>query len=197
MRPGDLAEGGSDEEGRDSGTREALHAGLVAGPRTRRFASASTGNVRRERVVSDGAVSSTRSTAAPGAAVRSAAVSREIVELVRPTARRRSAVTCPWHERDARSLAALRLQRAGDRSSARADEAHPDVAWLQAERRRSTGRHLFSAGDRADPTESSAFSRKGAEQRRTSAGREPPRGHRRRHARRLRPGPRDPARVAT
>jgi glyoxylase-like metal-dependent hydrolase (beta-lactamase superfamily II) len=69
------------------------------------------------------------------------AAPKEIVELA---ADREPAIvlTCPWHERDARSLV--------ERLSARVfvpppDEGSPDVAWLLA---RDTGEgHLFSAGD--------------------------------------------------
>jgi glyoxylase-like metal-dependent hydrolase (beta-lactamase superfamily II) len=70
------------------------------------------------------------------------AVPREIVELA---ADRQPAIvlTCPWHERDTRSLA--------ERLSAPVfvpppDEGSPDVAWLLAGD--AVERHLFSAGDR-------------------------------------------------
>ena len=70
------------------------------------------------------------------------AVPGEIVELA---ANRRAAIvlTCPWHERDARSLAArLRVPVFVPPP----DEGSPDVAWLNAED--SVEGHLFSAGDR-------------------------------------------------
>jgi glyoxylase-like metal-dependent hydrolase (beta-lactamase superfamily II) len=70
------------------------------------------------------------------------AAPREIVELAtdRDTA---IVLTCPWHERDARSL----VERLGAPVFVPPpDEGSPDVAWLQ------TGDtaegHLFSAGDR-------------------------------------------------
>src|SRR5262245_2628008 len=70
------------------------------------------------------------------------AVPREIVELA---ADRRPAIvlTCPWHERDARSLVA---RLGAPVFVAPPDEGSPDVAWLQAED--AVEGHLFTAGDR-------------------------------------------------
>ena len=70
------------------------------------------------------------------------AVPTEIVELA---ASRRPAIvlTCPWHERDAPSLA----EQLGARVFVPPpDEGSPDVAWLQGED--AVEWHLFSAGDR-------------------------------------------------
>jgi len=69
------------------------------------------------------------------------AVPREIVELA---ANRQAAIvlTCPWHERDARSLAA---QLSAPVFVPPPDEGTPDVAWLHEDRAEG---HLFSAGDR-------------------------------------------------
>ena len=66
---------------------------------------------------------------------------REIVELA---ADRQSAIvlTCPWHERDTRSLA----ERLGTVVFVPPpDEGSPDVDWLLASD--TVERHLFSAGD--------------------------------------------------
>ena len=66
----------------------------------------------------------------------------EIVELA---AERETAIvlTCPWHERDARSLVA---GLSAPVFVPPPDEGSPDVAWLRAG---GTGEgHLFSAGDR-------------------------------------------------
>jgi glyoxylase-like metal-dependent hydrolase (beta-lactamase superfamily II) len=70
------------------------------------------------------------------------AVPTEIVELA---ANRQAAIvlTCPWHERDARSLAA---QLSAPVFVPPPDEGTPDVAWLHAEN--AVEGHLFSAGDR-------------------------------------------------
>jgi glyoxylase-like metal-dependent hydrolase (beta-lactamase superfamily II) len=69
------------------------------------------------------------------------AVPREVEELL---AERDASVvlTCPWHERDTRSLV--------DGYGARVfvpppDEGSPDVAWLMTRRRKG---HVFAAGDR-------------------------------------------------
>jgi hypothetical protein len=70
------------------------------------------------------------------------AVPREIVELA---ADRETAIvmTCPWHERDTRSLA----ERLGTPVFVPPpDEGSPDVAWLVAGE--TVEGHLFSAGDR-------------------------------------------------
>jgi glyoxylase-like metal-dependent hydrolase (beta-lactamase superfamily II) len=78
------------------------------------------------------------------------AVPREIVELAadRDTA---IVLTCPWHERDARSL----VERLGAPVFVPPpDEGSPDVAWLQTA---NTGAgHVFSAGDRL-PVGAEAF----------------------------------------
>ena len=70
------------------------------------------------------------------------AVPREIVELA---AGRQAAIvlTCPWHERDARSLAE---QLSAPVFVPPPDEGSPDVAWLQGVD--AVEGHVFSAGDR-------------------------------------------------
>jgi glyoxylase-like metal-dependent hydrolase (beta-lactamase superfamily II) len=70
------------------------------------------------------------------------AVPREIEELA--AAREPVVVlTCPWHERDTRSLA----ERLGAPVfTPTPDEGSPDVAWLLAAD--GSGAHLYSAGDR-------------------------------------------------
>jgi hypothetical protein len=70
------------------------------------------------------------------------AVPREIEDLA---AIRESTVvlTCPWHERDTRSLA----ERLGARVvTPMPDEGSPDMAWLWGADR--SAAHLYSAGDR-------------------------------------------------
>jgi glyoxylase-like metal-dependent hydrolase (beta-lactamase superfamily II) len=66
-------------------------------------------------------------------------------EIVERAAGRQAAIvlTCPWHERDARSLAA---QLRAPVFVPPPDEGSPDVAWLKAED--AVEGHLFSAGDR-------------------------------------------------
>jgi glyoxylase-like metal-dependent hydrolase (beta-lactamase superfamily II) len=78
------------------------------------------------------------------------AVPTEIVELA---AGRQAAIvlTCPWHERDARSLAE---QFGAPVFVPPPDEGTPDVDWLQAED--AVEGHLFSAGDRL-PVGAEAF----------------------------------------
>jgi glyoxylase-like metal-dependent hydrolase (beta-lactamase superfamily II) len=70
------------------------------------------------------------------------AVPTEIVELA---AGRQAAIvlTCPWHERDARSLAE---QLGAPVFVPPPDEGSPDVAWLRADD--AVEGHFFSAGDR-------------------------------------------------
>ena len=70
------------------------------------------------------------------------AVPGEILELAadRPSA---IVLTCPWHERDARSLA---QHLSAPVFVPPPDEGSPDVAWLQTED--AAEWHVFSAGDR-------------------------------------------------
>jgi glyoxylase-like metal-dependent hydrolase (beta-lactamase superfamily II) len=69
------------------------------------------------------------------------AVPREIVELAADS-QPAIVLTCPWHERDARSLAA---QLSAPVFVPPPDEGTPDVAWLHED---GVEGHLFSAGDR-------------------------------------------------
>ena len=116
------------------------------------------------------------------------AVPRETVELA--AAREPVVVlTSPWHERDTRSLV--------ERLDARVftpppDEGSPDVAWLLEGEQRGgpvLGRRPAAHRSRGVP-------RKVAQRRRPVDG-EPACGHRWRYARRLRPGTRNPGRMAT
>ena len=70
------------------------------------------------------------------------AVPNEVLELA---ADRRPAIvlTCPWHERDSRTLVG---QLGAPLFVPPPDEGSPDVAWLQTED--AVEWHLFSAGDR-------------------------------------------------